>query len=175
MTIDDAPGAGLDLEWLDAFAADFLAAWNSRDVDALLALMTEDVVYDDSAWPAQMRGQDDVRAFLTAIWRAVPDLTFSFVEHPYVVPGKPKAAFHWRATGTFTGPLDPPGYAPTGRSATWEGIDLQEYRDHRIARLRTEFDLMDLSRQLGLLPAQGSRAEQALTRVQRAAMRVRRR
>jgi len=174
-TTTAAPQAGVDLEWLGSYAKDYLAAWNSHEPDRLLALMTDDIVYDDAAWPTQMRGHADVRAFLTSAWRALPDLTFDLVEGPYVVPGKPKAAFHWRGTATFTGPLEPPGFAPTGRRADFEGVDFHEYRDGLLARLRIDFDLMDFARQVGLLPARGSRAERAMAATQRLGARLRRR
>ena len=174
-TTTAAPQAGVDLEWLGSYANDYLAAWNSHDAGRLLALMTDDILYDDTAWPTQMRGHADVRAFLTSAWRALPDLTFELVEGPYVVPGKPKAAFHWRGTATFTGPLEPPGFAPTGRRAEFEGVDFHEYRDGLLARLRIDFDLMDFARQVGLLPARGSRAERAMAATQRLGARVRRR
>ena len=166
--------ADVDLEWLGSYAKDYLAAWNSHDPDRLLGLMTDDIVYDDSAWPTQMRGHADVRAFLTSAWVALPDLTFELVEGPYVVPGKPKAAFHWRGTATFTGPLEPPGFRPTGRRAEFEGVDFHEYRDGLLARLRIDFDLMDFARQVGLLPARGSRGERAMAATQRLSMRLRR-
>jgi steroid delta-isomerase-like uncharacterized protein len=158
---------GVDVEWLAGFADRYLAAWNSHDADRVLECMTDDIVYDDAAWPTQMRGHDDVRDFVTAIWRAMPDLAFQVVEGPYVVADKPKAAFHWRATGMFTGPLEPPGFAPTGRSMEIEGVDFHEYRDGKIARLRIDFDMLDATRQLGLMPPAGSGAERAIATVQR--------
>src|SRR5512132_713343 len=74
-----------------------------------------DVVCDDSAWPVTMRGHDDVRHFLARAWRAFPDMRFEIIEGPYRL-GKDKAALWWRGTGTMTGPLDPPGFAPPARS-----------------------------------------------------------
>jgi hypothetical protein len=75
----------------------------------------------------------------------------------------------------LTGPLVPPGYAPTGRRAAFEGVGLHEYRDHLLVGLRVDFDVMDVARQLGLLPARASIAERALARAQRAGMRALRR
>lgn len=157
----------VDRGWLAGFVDEYLAAWNAHDADRLVACMTPDVVYDDVAWPTQMRGHDDVRAFVASAWRATPDLAFEIVEGPYVHPDRPKAAFHWRGTGTMTGPLDPPGLAPTGRSFVIEGADFHEYRDGRLARLRIDADILEMSRQLGLFPARGSRAERAIAAIQR--------
>lgn len=175
MTTVAAVTPGVDLEWLAQFGERYLAAWNSHEPDRLLALMSEDIVYDDTAWPTRMIGHDDVRAFLTTTWRAFPDLRFEQVEPPYFMHGAPNVAYRWRGTATFTGPLDPPGFAPTGRAIAFEGVDFHEYAGGRLTRLQIDFDLMDLSRQAGLMPARGSRAERAMAAVQRASQRARRR
>jgi steroid delta-isomerase-like uncharacterized protein len=167
------PATGVDRGFVVDFAERWEAAWNSHQPDRLLELMTEDIVYDDSAWPRTMRGHDDVREFLGAVWRAMPDLEFQMLEGPFLLEGEPKAAFYWKGTGTFTGPLDPPGFAPTGARILFEGCDLHEYRDGRVCRLRIVFDMMDVSRQIGMLPAPGSRLEKAGAAAQRLGVQVR--
>jgi steroid delta-isomerase-like uncharacterized protein len=160
------------IEWIREFVPRWLDAWNSHQAERVLELLTEDVELRDDSWPKTMHGHDDVRAFLAALWRAVPDMRFDLLDGPYVIPGEPRASFHWRGSGTFTGPMDPPGFAPTGRRWVLDGVDFQEYRDGRIARLRVAFDMMSLARQLGVLPATGSRAERAMAAAQRAAVRL---
>ena len=160
------------IDWIRDFTPRWLEAWNSHEVDRLLALMTEDIEYRDDSWPKPMRGHADVREFLEATWRATPDMTFELLSGPYVLPGEPRAAFHWRGWGTHSGVLDPPGFAPTGRRWELDGVDLHEYRDGRVCRLRIVFDMMSASRQLGLVPAAGGRAERALAMAQRSAARV---
>jgi steroid delta-isomerase-like uncharacterized protein len=164
---------GVDLDWLARFLEDYTAAWNSHEPERLLALMADDIVYDDTAWPERMHGHAEVRAFLESIWRALPDLRFEVVEGPYLVPAKPKAAYHWRGRATFTGPLEPPGFGPTGERADFHGVDFHEYRDGKLARLRIHFDLMDVARQIGVLPPRGSRAERTMAAMQRAQAKLR--
>jgi len=53
-----------------------------------------------------------------------------------------------------------------------DGVDFQEYRDGRISKLRVAFDLMTVSRQLGVMPATGSRAERTMATAQRATVRA---
>lgn len=166
-----AEGA-MSIESLRDFCSRWLEAWNSRQPDGVLELLTEDVEVRDDSWPTTMHGHADVREFLEALWRAMPDMTFELVDGPYLIPDEPRGSLHWRATGTFTGPLDPPGFAPTGRRWEVDGADFQEYRDGRISRLRVAFDVMTLARQLGLMPAPGSRGERAMTTTQRGVMRV---
>jgi steroid delta-isomerase-like uncharacterized protein len=160
------------IEWIRNFTQRWLEAWNSHEADRLLALMTEDIEYRDDSWHKTMRGHADVREFLEATWRATPDMTFELLTGPYVIPGEPRAAFHWRGWGTHSGLLDPPGFAPTGRRWELDGVDFHEYRDGRVCKLRIAFDMMSASRQLGLVPAAGGRAERALAMAQRSASRV---
>jgi steroid delta-isomerase-like uncharacterized protein len=169
------PTAGIDLEFLEGFIRRWEAAWNSHEPDRVLALMTEDIVYDDSAWHRTMRGHGDVREFLASVWRAMPDLEFKMVEGPFLRAGEPVATFYCKGTGTFTGPIDPPGFAPTGARLEIDGFDLQEYRDGRVCRLRIVTDMMEASRQLGLMPPQGSRVEKAGAAAQRLGVKVRNR
>ena len=164
---------GVDIDFLAGFTERWEGAWNSHQPDRVLELMTEDIVYDDSAWPRTMRGHGDVREFLESLWRGMPDLEFEMVEGPFLHPGEPVATFRWKGTGTFTGPLDPPGFAPTGARLEIDGFDLQEYRDGRVCRLRIVTDMMEASRQLGLMPPQGSRVEKAGAAAQRLGVKVR--
>ena len=164
----DAPS----VDWIGDFVERWLDAWNSHDPDRVLAFLTEDVEVRDDSWPQTMHGHSEVREFLDALWRAIPDMTFELLDGPYVIPGEARASFHWRGAGTFTGPMDPPGFGPTGRRWEIDGVDFQEYRDGRIVRLRVITDMMSISRQLGLLPAAGSRAEQAMAAAQRGIMRL---
>ena len=122
----------VDHEFAVEFAGRWLSAWNSHQPDRLLDLMTKDIEYEDSAWPRPMRGHQDVREFLESTWRAMPDLEFEMADGPFLMEGQPKAAFYWTGTGTFTGPLIPPGLAPTGTRIAFDGFDLQEYRDGRV-------------------------------------------
>jgi steroid delta-isomerase-like uncharacterized protein len=158
--------AGLVGRWLEA--------WNSHQPDRVLELVTEDVELRDDSWPTAMHGHAQMHEFLVALWRAMPDMRFELITGPYVLPGEPRASFHWRGSGTFTGPMNPPGFAPTGRRWVLDGADFHEYRDGRIAKARVLVDVMSVSRQVGLIPAAGSRAERAMAATQRAIMRLRR-
>ena len=158
--------------WIRDFTQRWLEAWNSHEPDRLLALMTEDIEYRDDSWPKTMHGHADVREFLAAIWRATPDMSFELIAGPYVIPGEPRAAFHWRGGGIHTGPLEPPASRPRAAPGRSTASTSDEYRDARVRRLRIAFDMLSASRQLGLLPAAGSRAERALAMAQRSAARV---
>jgi len=68
----------------------------------------------------------------------------------------------WRLTGTFAGPGSLGGIAPTGHPLTMEGIDLLTVRDGLIQANDAFPDSISLPRQIGMLPAQGSAADQRM-------------
>jgi steroid delta-isomerase-like uncharacterized protein len=153
----------------------WMEGWNNKDADSLVGLIAGDLVYEDPSWPDVMRTADDVRAFTSACWRAMPDMSFT---EPYgLFPSEDgtRAVAPWHMTATFSGPMDPPGFAPTGDRIEVDGFDLFEFRDGKISRLSTVFDMMALARDVGLLPARGSRAEQAGVKLQRLMSKRRRR
>jgi steroid delta-isomerase-like uncharacterized protein len=164
--------SGPSLEWVREFVPRWLDAWNSHQADRVLDFLTEDVEVRDDSWPQAMHGHADVREFLEALWRAIPDMRFELLDGPFVTPAKAAASFRWRGSGTFTGVMDPPGFAPTGRRWEVDGADFQEYRDGRISKLRVVFDMMSVARQLGVMPASGSRGERALAAAQRGVVRL---
>ncbi len=139
----------------------YVAAWNSHKIERLLSLMTDDVVYDDASWPKQMRGHDDVRAFVASTWRAVPDLSFEH-DDMLVDESGTKTAHHWTATATHTGPWDPPGLGPTGRPIAFDGATFLESRDGKICRIQVIYDVTGLMRQAGVLPKPGDLMERLL-------------
>ncbi|HEX5923406.1 MAG TPA: ester cyclase, partial [Baekduia sp.] len=94
---------------------------------------------------------------------------------PFLHPHAPRYSLAWRAVGTHTGPIDPPGFAPTGKRLEFPVWEISELRDGRASRVRIAIDMADVMRQLGLLAAPGSRAERAMATLQRLQMKVSRR
>src|SRR3954451_24830766 len=139
---------------------------NAKDADALVALIADDLEYTDPLWPETMRTPDDVRAFTAACWRAMPDMHFTEPLGLFASQSGDAACAPWRMTATLTGPIEPPGFAPTGDRIELDGVDVFELRDGKIARLVTHYDGMNVARQIGVLPARGSRAEKASAKLQ---------
>ena len=158
--------ATVDTTWAGEFLERWVDAWRSHEPERLLDLMTDDIVYDDSAWPETMRGKDDVREFLEQTWRAFPDLEFDGDRRRRWWPTTARAP---RSGGRARAPTPArstrPGIPATGKRIEFEGADFHEYRDGKVAKLRIVFDMSDLSRQLGLLPGPGSAGEKAMVAV----------
>ena len=158
MSHENVPDSG----FLDAFGERFGAAWNSHEPDRLLELMTDDIVYQDSLWPETMRDHGQVREFLQILWRALPDLEFEDLEGPFLASDAPTAVYRWRGTGTFTGLLEPHGFAPTGARVAFEGFELLEFQGDSLCRLRIVYDILGLYRQMGIetTPVAGTRVRE---------------
>lgn len=152
----------IDAAWADEFAERWANAWNSHNTERVLEFLTDDIVYDDSAWPETMRGKAAVREFLDHTWRAFPDQTLEAFGRAHVAADGPRAAFWWTGHATHRGPIAPSGIPATGKRIETEGAEFHEYRDGKIARLRVVFDINELAMQLGVVPKSGSVAEKMM-------------
>ena len=154
-------------EWLREFGHAYLAAWNSRDPEAVAARMAPDVVWIDPAMPEPARGPGEVAQFARDSFTAFPDLSLEEPGDPALTPDSLVAYVPWRMRGTNTGPIDPPGFAPTGRAIVVDGIDVWRFRDGLLWRYEAVYDFNGLAAQLGLVPPRGGAAERTMARMQR--------
>lgn len=140
-------------------------AWNSHNLEELEKLVAADVSWDDPAMHGQpVHGRAEFRAFAETFFRAFPDVSFQAIGTPYVDLEGTGIGIRWRMTGTFTGELaiwgahshaqpsaaQLPTVPPTGKHFEIEGLDLYELRDGMVSNYSILYDLMELSRQLGL-------------------------
>jgi steroid delta-isomerase-like uncharacterized protein len=168
-----AAEAVLDTAFLDDFAHRWLDGWNDHRPEDVAALCTEDVEFFDPAI-GTVHGREAVAAWVRGCVTAFPDYRFEEPEPPVPSRIPNKAIAPWRMRGTHTGPMDPPGFAPTGRAVVVDGVDHWWFRDGLVSRYRADYDSQGVARQLGLVPAVGSRGERALVRMQRLGARLRR-
>lgn len=65
--------------------AEFAAAWNRHDIDALMAFMSEDCVFETvggpERWGARYSGREAVRAAFEAAWKNFPDAQWNNGRH----------------------------------------------------------------------------------------------
>jgi steroid delta-isomerase-like uncharacterized protein len=161
----------------ERFARDFAdrwqKAWNSRVPEQVTALCTEDVSWEDPLTERPERGRAAVAEYLRDVWRAFPDLEFTWPEGPYASFDGIKLGLHWSVSGTMLGPLDPPGFAPTGMRFELDGVDLLELQDGLVHGYVGFFDVRGVAQQIGVLPTPGSGGERMAVGLQRLQVRLR--
>jgi steroid delta-isomerase-like uncharacterized protein len=158
-----------------SFAAAWRTAWNSRAPAEVLALCAPAVEWNDPLTEGIERGADAVRRYLESLWGAFPDMELDWVEAPLCSLDAGRVACRWLMTGTMRGPLEPQGFAPTGRRLEAQGIDVFGLRDGVVHTYDGFFDARAMAQQIGLLPASGSAAERVAIAAQRISARVVRR
>src|SRR4051794_14376683 len=116
MPRDDRGSERVDDVFLREFLPQAISAFNAHDVVGFVALLTEDVVLEHSAAPETLHARGEVGVFYSeSLWKAFPDLSLELADGPFFHAGAPRVSLRWLVTGTHTGPLDPPGLAPTGK------------------------------------------------------------
>jgi len=99
-------------------------AFNAHDVDAIMALMTDDCVFEDTEPPPDGRrhvGQPAVRAAWTALFGGTPDATFEWEE---ITALEDRAVVRWR----YSWAPDQPGAPGHVR-----GVDLLTVVDGKVS------------------------------------------
>jgi steroid delta-isomerase-like uncharacterized protein len=175
MAVRETPAsdaASTDEHYARDFADRWQKAWNSRVPEQVTSLCTEDVVWDDPLTERPERGRAAVAEYLRGVWRAFPDLEFSWPEGPYASFDSDRLALHWHLTGTMLAEMDPPGFAPTGRRAELDGVDMLELRDGLVCAYTGFFDARGVAQQIGVMPASGSTGERVAVALQRLASRI---
>jgi steroid delta-isomerase-like uncharacterized protein len=112
----------------EAFVARFNTVWNGHDLDGILAMMTDDVVFEASfgkdPWGARVVGQAAVREFLEDMFRRIPDVRWDEIRHFACAE---LAVVEWLTTGTPKG----------GTRYEVQGCDVLALRNGKISAKRS--------------------------------------
>ncbi len=143
----------------ESIALRYFEAIGARDLDTAVGLWA-DGGRDNIRGQVDVLAPEGVRAFLGEMLDAVPDLKFAVLS---TTTQDERCAAQWRLSGTFAGPGSLGGLRPTGDPIVIEGIDLLTVRDGLIQSNDAFPDSIALPRQIGMMPPQGSAADQRLT------------
>lgn len=107
-----------------AFLAQFAAAWNRHDCNALLSMVTDDCIFQTAIGPHEYgerhQGKEALRAAFPKVWETFPDATWQ--DDTHVVCGD-RGFSEWVFRGT-----DRKGIAVAAK-----GVDIFTFRDGKIA------------------------------------------
>jgi steroid delta-isomerase-like uncharacterized protein len=136
-------------ERLEQVIARYNQAWNEHDLDTIMALHAPDMVFQNHTAGDEVSGEA-VRDHIAGIFASWPDLQFterrSYVREGLVVQ-------EWTATATHSKTMRRGDLVaePTGRTLTWNGMDVIPFRDGLVARKDVYSDSVSILRQVGLL------------------------
>jgi len=143
----------------ESVARRYFAAIDARDLETAVSLWAHGG-RENVRGRVDVLAPDGVREFIGELIDAVPDLQMTVVS---TTSEDDRCGVQWRLTGTFAGPGQFGGIAPTGNPIELEGFDLITVRDGLITSNDAFTDSMSFAREIGMMPAQGSTAEQRMT------------
>ena len=119
----------MDDKDMHRLAETFLDAWNSQDVEKVLACYTEDVRYVDPNTRGAVEGADAMRRYLTKLFRSWK--MHWRLKEAFMFDDRRGCAILWRAT------LQRP---EGGKSIDIDGMDLAIVKGDRLHRNEVYFD-----------------------------------
>ena len=129
--------------------AEYNAAWNAHDLEAIAALHAPDMVFENHTAGERAEGAEALE-HIGRIFNAWPDIAFStrrlYVREDLVVQ-------EWTATATHANEMRRGDLVaePTGKTITWDGLDVIPYEDGLVKRKDVYSDSVTILSALGLL------------------------
>ena len=128
-----------------ALLAEIGAAFNSRDVERILAHFTEDAVFYMASGPEPVgrtvAGKPAIRQVLADRFKVIPDMHWA---REYEYTAGHRAVTVWRVTGR----------GADGLALDYQGVDLYEFRGDKVCRKDTYWKIVrpDAAGKSALLP-----------------------
>ncbi len=119
-------------------------AENARQLEELIATLTEDCVYEIVPWERVYRGKDEVRRFYRELWTALPNVTLTLLRH--VIDERclvEESVVHGTHQGEWV------GLPSTGNRVNFPLVIFFPVRDGLFTGEKLYFDGGDLLRQIG--------------------------
>ena len=125
------------------------AAWNAHDLDAIMAMHAPDMVFENHTAGESAAGEE-ARAHIGAIFETWPDIHFE-TRRLYARDGV--VTQEWTATATHQNKMTRGDLVaePTGKTVTWDGLDVIPFEDGLVKRKDVYSDSVSILRQVGLL------------------------
>lgn len=134
-----------------------IAAWNSHDVNRFLAIVSEDITWNDVSNPQPFQGKEAVRQYMQGWFSAFPDMKIT-VKNRVITEDQVAAEVEF--TGTNSGPLElAPGVPPipaTNKMVNGKGTYFVRIKNGKAVEVHTYPDTTGMMMQLGLMPMPGS-------------------
>jgi steroid delta-isomerase-like uncharacterized protein len=134
---------------VETISGRYADAWNRHDVDAILALHTEDVVFENHTSGGLAVGKAELRKLIEGIFTTFPDLRFD-TRRAYF--GEDVAVVEWTATATHVKPITwgAREFPASGKTLSWDGMDVLPIHDGLVARKDVYANSISFLRQAGV-------------------------
>ena len=136
-------------EQLQLAIARYNDAWNAHDLDAIMAMHAPDMVFENHTAGERAEGEA-ARAHIGSIFETWPDIEFA-TRRLYVRDGL--VVQEWTATATHANEMRRGDLIaePTGKTISWDGLDVIPFEDGLVKRKDVYSDSVSILRQVGLL------------------------
>jgi steroid delta-isomerase-like uncharacterized protein len=126
------------------------AAWNSHDLEAIMAMHAPDMTFENHTAGESAQGEHEVRRHIGSIFETWPDIHFE-TRRLYVRDGL--VVQEWTATATHRNVMRRGDLAaePTGRKVEWRGVDVIPFENGLVKRKDVYSDSVSVLRRVGLL------------------------
>ena len=127
-----------------------IEAWNEHDLDAIIAMHAEDMVFENHTAGESAQGADEVREHIGSIFETWPDIHFE-TRRLYARDGV--VTQEWTASATHANTMRRGDLVaePTGKRIEWEGIDSIPFENGLVKRKDVYSDSVSILRPVGLL------------------------
>ncbi|QDG66714.1 nuclear transport factor 2 family protein [Pseudarthrobacter sp. NIBRBAC000502772] len=148
MTFDKPVSAS----FIGEFGQRWSAAWNSHNTDQVLALLHDDIEWDDTVfWPDVIVGIGGMRPYVDMVFRVMPDVHFEEIQL-FTAEADGRALWLFRQSGSA------PAKFGDGKSFSSMGCDIfLGFTDGKLSRYLAQYEITDMMRQYGALPAREGR------------------
>ena len=127
---------------------EYKSAWNTHDVNKLIAFFTDDGIYDDVAQGTIYRCKKEVTDYLSSMFVNMPDLK---VEFRSIFRDGDWMGIEVIMSGTFAH-SSTPGMKATGKTFSVRGATVIQLRGGQIIRKSYYMNMAAFLQQVGLMP-----------------------
>lgn len=134
-------------EFLSEFAERWDTAWNSHSTDQVLALLHDDIEWEDTVfWTEIIRGIGGMREYVDEIFRVMPDVHFDGVQL-FTAPEDGRGLWLFRQSGSA-----PSAFGSEKKFSTY-GCDIWlGFTDGKLSRYLAQYEITEMMRQYDALP-----------------------
>ncbi len=125
------------------------AIWDKGNLAAVEELYAPNMI-DHNPAPGQASGLEGQKQVVTEFRAAFPDL---HTTNDDLIAAGDKVVLRWSGRGTHQGPLF--GVPPTGKQATFTGIEIYRFEGSKVVERWGEFDVFGILQQLGVISGPG--------------------